>query len=505
MRRQEYVSHSLWSGRFASPSLMWLALVIFAMLPSHSLAEKRVALVIGNGNYSHAAALANPTNDAALVTTALEAVGFSVVSVMDGDHALMLQSLSKFGRMAENADIALFYYAGHGLQVAGKNWLLPVSANIESSTDLPASAVSANSVLELMELSGARARIAILDACRNNPLARSLTRATTRGLAKIESSAAGTMIVFATAPGQVALDGTGNNSPFSKALSQQILVPGLEVRQMIGRVRRDVMEDTGDKQVPWVNEAIVGDIYLSSKPDRDDSGTNQLSQITPLANLAAQQSANNTSQEIAFWNSVKDSEDAAVMNLYVKQYPNGVFVEIAKIKMENLANKNQQQTASQQNQNNRRPILSQQLASNNRLLDLERDMEYGARQLVNELHKLSSAQANDYLRGLQRFYADYVQFYKKDFSLANIRKDKKNYVKRWPSRDFRPREDSFQIFCDTDNSRCRIDAIVDWRVSSRKRNSSISGASTMHYEIRFSQTGPKIVSEAGDILFRNKN
>ena len=487
-------------------SVIVVALMLFiatmAIAPASANAKGRVALVIGNGSYTNAAPLINPASDASLITASLKTLGFTVVSLIDGDHSSMLKMLAKFGRLAENADIALFFYAGHGLQVAGKNWLLPVNADIASRTDLPASAISANSVLELMELSGAKARIAILDACRNNPLSRSLTRATTRGLAKIDSSAAGTMVVFATAPGDVALDGSGTNSPFSKALSQQMLTPGIEVRQMIGRVRSDVMAQTNDKQVPWVNEAIVGEIYLASPPKIVEAPVKAIQNPTPSINLAMQQSANNTAQEIAFWNSVKDSKVREVLELYINKYPEGVFVEIARANIRNLGTRPQLPTPLAQPVPT--PSNQQQIATNNRSLELERDMELGARQLIVDMQSVSSADASESLRSLARIYADQVSFYDQQYSLDEIRRDKRNYLKRWPSRYFRARDDTIDIFCDSNNNRCDVDVIIDWQVASKKRNSSISGASTMRFEVQFNQAGPQIVSESGEVLYRNK-
>ncbi len=462
----------------------------------------RVALVYGNAAYENAPSLANPANDAALIRESLEKVGFKVVTVIDGTQDQMRKSLSKFGRLAENADIALFYYAGHGLQVAGRNWLLPVDADIVSSTDLPASAINANTVLELMELSGAKARIAILDACRNNPLSRSLSRSSSRGLAKIDSSAAGTMIIFATQPGNVALDGTGKNSPFSKALAKQILTPGVEIRQMIGRVRRDVMADTNDKQVPWVNEAIVGDIYLASAPQLTPAPTTL---ITPPPT----NNSNNTALEIAFWESVKNSSDQNMLQLYVNRFPQGVFVEIAKARITGLQKPApapvQKPTPTQLPQQTSRPEANQQTArleNNTRGLEVQR-MKENARSFMEEFHSMNSFPSEEYLDEIDDFYSKRVNFYGKNINFRAIIRDKTNFVSRWPQRYYAFENNNMNISCFPNAQFCSIEGVLNWEVKSNTRNKSASGRSSAYYEVEFTDDGLRITVEDGQVLRRD--
>lgn len=474
-----------------------MAFVFVFLWTMPSLSAGRVALVYGNGNYQNAPKLANPVNDAALITSSLKQVGFTVITITDGDQAAMQKGLEDFGRRAQNADIALFYFAGHGLQVGGRNWLIPVDANIETSTDLPARAISANTVLELMELSGAKARIAILDACRNNPLTRSLTRATTRGLAKIDSSAAGSMIIFATAPGDVALDGTGANSPFSKALAKQILQPGLEVRQMIGRVRADVMADTNDKQVPWVNEAIVGDIYLASAPI--ENSTNSGSQNS--ATVTSTNNSSSTALEIAFWETVKDSGDVDMLQLYASKYPEGVFIEIANARITKLSSKTAAGTKSDlgfSSTNDQQSSLA-----NDRSIVRRQELENAARKFVGDLQRISSADAAEFIRELPGYYADHVEFYGKQFNISQIQKDKQNFVKRWPSRRYNLRTSQVEVFCLPERNRCDVEGIVDWEVQSLQRNKYTSGVSRMKYQVEFYRSGPRITKEDGSVLQRN--
>lgn len=235
------------------------------LLAGSAFAAGKTALVIGNGAYQAMPSLRNPANDASLIADKLAGLGFEVVRVIDGDRRAFREGLTRFGRQSEGADVALVFYAGHGVQVNGQNWLLPVDAEIAASTDLPAQALKANDLLEIMEISGARLKLVFFDACRNNPLPRSLSRGAANGLARLEVNAAGMMIAFATSPGDVALDGSGNNSPFTEALARLIDTPDLEVRHLMGKVRESVYSSTGERQLPWLNEALIGEFYFGGR------------------------------------------------------------------------------------------------------------------------------------------------------------------------------------------------------------------------------------------------
>ncbi|WP_269585204.1 NADase-type glycan-binding domain-containing protein [Roseibium sp. Sym1] len=268
-----------------------LMLLLSFALPGPVLAAAKTALVIGNGAYQAMPALRNPANDANLIADKLTGLGFDVVRIIDGDRRAFREGLTRFGRNSEGADVALVFYAGHGVQVNGQNWLLPVDAQIEASTDLPAQALKANDLLEIMEISGARLKLVFFDACRNNPLPRSLSRGAANGLARLEANAAGMMIAFATSPGDVALDGSGSNSPFTEALARLIGTPDLEVRHLMGKVRESVYLSTGERQLPWLNEALIGEFYFGGRsgegpeaaaalPDTSGPASGGASQIT---------------------------------------------------------------------------------------------------------------------------------------------------------------------------------------------------------------------------------
>ncbi len=250
-------------------------LVAFALLGSPAAAEKRAALVIGNSAYLHSAVLANPVNDASDIAEALKRVGFEVTLGIDVDKRAFDGKVRDFTRTVEKADVALLFYAGHGLQVGGRNYLIPVDAKLAGERDLDFEAVSVDFVLRQMEIDReSKTNVVFLDACRDNPLARNLARSMgTRsanigqGLAQVQTGV-GTFIAYSTQPGNVALDGAGRNSPFTASLAKRLTQPGRNLTSIMIDVRKDVLSSTGGKQVPWDHSALTGEFYfdLASAP-----------------------------------------------------------------------------------------------------------------------------------------------------------------------------------------------------------------------------------------------
>src|SRR5262245_52287648 len=242
----------------------------FAMLLAPAaFAADRVALVIGNGAYAHATQLPNPPNDAADMAKALRDIGFDVVDGIDLDRRGMEERIRSFADRLGSAKVALFFYAGHGMQVAGKNYLIPTDAKLQKPGDLAFDAVDVQVVLAQMEATQ-RVNLVFLDACRDNPLARSFastlgsasrSASVGRGLASIQS-AVGTMIAFATQPDAVALDGGGRNSPFTAALLNHIRAPGVDIAVTMRRVRVDVLAATNQQQVPWDHSSLTDSVVL---------------------------------------------------------------------------------------------------------------------------------------------------------------------------------------------------------------------------------------------------
>jgi hypothetical protein len=291
-------------------------LLFFFVFAGSSLAQvPRVALVIGNAKYKHTPPLANPTNDAADFAAELRKLGFAVIEKVDLDKASMDRAIRDFAEKLSGAKVGLFFYAGHGLQVGGQNYLVPIDAKLASASAIDFEMVRLDLVHRTMERETST-NILMMDACRDNPLARNLARAlgtrstqVGRGLAVVESGE-GTLISFSTQPGNVALDGTGRNSPYAGALLKHLATPGEDLPTILINVRKDVMKATGRRQVPWEHSAMTAKFYFT--PPKE--GPQEV--------------------ELAFWASVKDSTSPSVLRTYVERFPDGEFVPIARALIE---------------------------------------------------------------------------------------------------------------------------------------------------------------------------
>jgi hypothetical protein len=283
-------------------SLGWL-------LAGPAAADRRVALVVGNSAYLNVPRLANPANDARLMADTLRSLGFTLIgggALLDLDKPRLEIAVQNFGNQLQGADVALFYYAGHGLQVRGANYLVPVGANPTKEADVDFQMLDAALVLRQMESAGTRLNLVILDACRNNPFGGRGLRSAGSGLAQMRAPE-GTLISFATQPNNVAQDGVGSNSPYTKALTQTILQPGLGIFEVFNEVGLAVMQATGDAQQPWVSASpIRGNFYFAGPGS--------------AASLPAPAA---TADEIA-WGFLKNTTDLAALRQFLSQFPASV-------------------------------------------------------------------------------------------------------------------------------------------------------------------------------------
>ena len=268
--------------------LALVSMAMFALPASDAVAGRRVALVIGNSSYKFTSTLENPKNDATDVSSAFKAFGFEVFEGVDLDKSAMERLMRDYAGALAGAEVGLFFYAGHGLQVNGVNYLVPIDAQLLTPASLDFELVRLELIQRTMERETAT-YILFLDACRNNPLARNLarslgTRSTQigRGLATVEAGH-GTLISFSTQPGNVALDGTGRNSPFAEALVKHIARQGDDLSSILIKVRTDVMETTRRNQVPWEHSSLTSQFYFSDRP-----------------------TTQNETAELALWEKVKD-------------------------------------------------------------------------------------------------------------------------------------------------------------------------------------------------------
>lgn len=255
------------SWRAASAALLVGFMMLFAA--SFEAHAARRAFVVGNSTYRSAPQLPNPANDARDLAQRLEGLGYRVTLLVDAGRGAFLQSYQSFIASLQSDDLALLYYAGHGLQIGGENYLFPVDATVDSEADAKSRLVPLNALLA--DLSRAtRTRIVILDACRNNPFGEKLAQSEatrsaglTRGLARVYAGV-GSFIAYSTQPGNVALDGRGRNSPFTEALLRHMTVPGADVHAVMRRVRADVQQATSEQQVPWENSSLIDEVAFGN-------------------------------------------------------------------------------------------------------------------------------------------------------------------------------------------------------------------------------------------------
>jgi hypothetical protein len=296
--------------------------------------EPRVALVIGNSEYGPAIGkLKNPANDAKLMAETLKGLGFSVDLVLDADQKAMKRAVKSFGaklREAGSEATGLFYYAGHGVQVDGTNFLLPVGAEIEAEADVEIESIAADDVMTQMQSAGNAVNLVFLDACRNNPLART-SRSATRGLARLDAPR-GSFVGYSTAPGDVAADGDGANSPYALALVAELKTPGISIEEAHRNVRAKVLAQSGNKQTPWDSSSLTGPVVLAAKVEAP--APQPVAQPAPEPQV---QQLASVDREVVFWESIKDSKDPDEFQAYLQQYPQGSFAPLAKTKLAKLS------------------------------------------------------------------------------------------------------------------------------------------------------------------------
>jgi tetratricopeptide (TPR) repeat protein len=239
-----------------------VSLVFLSVINIYAEQESRLALLIGNSNYQYAGKLDNPINDVRAIKRVLEQLGFTVLKYEDCSQNTMKRAIDKFGKQLKTKDVGLFFYAGHGVQVDGYNYLLPINAKLENENDAEYDCVRAGRILAKMESAGSITNIVILDACRANPFERAWRRGEKGSGLAFMNAPSGSLIAYSTAPGKTALDGGGKNSPYTRALLQHINKPNITIIQMFQRVRSTVMKQSDKKQIPWESTSLRGDFYF---------------------------------------------------------------------------------------------------------------------------------------------------------------------------------------------------------------------------------------------------
>ena len=239
---------------------------ILAQNKATTTRQKRTALIIGNAEYKEVGRLKNPINDANDIAKSLKDLGFEVTLLTDASLQKMEQAIENYNRQLRQGGVGLFYFSGHGVQAEGENYLVPVEAKLERGQDVRYEAYPVGKLLGAIEDARNKANIIILDACRNNPFTRSW-RSSSRGLAAPAQTAQGVLVAYSTAPGKVAFDGKGRNSPYTSAILRHIQTPGLDVEQMFKSVRGEVLKETEGKQIPWESSSLIGKFAFNFKND----------------------------------------------------------------------------------------------------------------------------------------------------------------------------------------------------------------------------------------------
>jgi hypothetical protein len=316
---------------------------ILALQSTNLLAAERVALVIGNGAYKHASVLDNPPKDVKLVSSALKDVGFEVTTLIDADIDAMDLALLNFGKKIDRSGpdtIGLFYYAGHGITYNGKNWLIPVDAQVTDGAHVRRRTLSAQDILGDMETRKNKTNIMILDACRDTPFPefQSGTRAVRAGMAEMNAPE-GSFVAFSTAAGRVAYDGEGNYSPFAEAFAGEIPTPNVAINTMMIRVNARVRKSTENlgatPQVPWVNHSLSEDFWFNP---RANAGSTE-PKPTPVRQDPVPRKKSQEELEDQMWGDIKDSGDPQEYSVFLKQFPDGRYAGIAKARQTRFGKK----------------------------------------------------------------------------------------------------------------------------------------------------------------------
>lgn len=303
-------------------------LITFLICSSNFCHAKRVALVIGNSDYT-SSPLANPINDARDFESKLRRLGFNenIVKVENLKKSNIGKTIREFTSKIQEGDEVVFFYAGHGIQLKGVNYLPAVDADIQSEDDVALNSINVAQLLDRLEEAKSGVKLIFLDACRNNPFARGF-RSSERGLNRMGDAPSGTLISFATRPGSVAADGTGRNGLYTSHLLKYIDTPGITIESLLKKVSSSVSVETNKKQEPWIEGSISGEFYFQA--EAISIASNKMENISPI----------NLDNEKSLWKNIKDSSDAEPFFEYMKIYPNGIYFLMAQESINKIKKKN---------------------------------------------------------------------------------------------------------------------------------------------------------------------
>src|SRR5271170_672352 len=508
------------------PLLALLAVCVVSLFAhGRSHADARVALVIGNGAYLHEPVLQNPANDARDMAAALRELGFHVTEAIDVDKATLDARLESYLGSAEGADIALLFYAGHGMQLDGRNLLIPIDAKLERRSSIDYEVVDVDRVTSEME-SAAKTVLIFLDACRDNPLAAKFaglsgrSAGPSRGLAPPEiTTSAGVLIAFSTAPGKVAADGDARNSPFTTALLRHIRTPGVEIKSVMTRVRADVAAATGDAQVPWDSNSLRTEIFLAPARSAPTPTTAAPAPDEPCLQLVAADAEpdeilkkdveaglkacaegigdhpddarfaarlhvakEQRAFKIAMTSSSSDAAEA-----YLVLYPSGRFATRVHERLAALETSPPPATPQ--------PVRPSPAPSSAALE--AQSSATKTRALISRYFAISNKQTEDGTT-LGPLYASSVNFYGKETPRNEIVRQKVAYFRDWSIRSYEVQAHDVSCIAEL----CSSTGTVGWALTSESRRVVASGKSTFSFTVDWSDGSGKITSERGAVVSR---
>lgn len=472
----------MWGGgslmNIKQPILFIVAVwwVLFADI-ANARADRRVALVVGNSAYAHTPPLANPANDATDIAAALRRLGFEVIAEVNLTKAKMDDAFRRFARAIDGADTALFYYAGHGLQFGGVNYLMPIDAKLRHEADLPYEMAKVDDVLaDMARVNGVR--MMVLDACRDNPLDASLKRSAsrtrnvpaTRGLARIARTK-GLLVAYATQPGQVAEDGEEGNSPFTASLLRHLETPNLEVGPMFRRVLADVNGKTKGKQTPELSVSLLGEFYFKGAA----SGT-----ANP-GNAATERAPSGLNERAAF-ETAKDVDNVAAWDAFLKRFPDGFYADMAR--------------ASRLKVIEDKTVRTRELEQAKRTADVSRRL----RNFI-EFDYLGAEFSNPVV--VRRLFSAEVDYRGKGkVPVDEVVADKVSYAKRWTHLGYELVDGSLLVRA-SDGTADQYAAEFKIRFEVRNAKKTITGTSASTLKISLASGVPVITAEAGHLLTRS--
>jgi len=467
-----------------------LATVLAGALAALSLtgearAEARVALVVGNSTYVHAPWLANPANDARLMAETLSRLGFAVTLETDVTQAALRRALASFTDAVAAAggdSIAFFYYAGHGVQLEGRNYLVPVDAEVGNARDVVLGSVSASDLLQTLELAGGNANVVILDACRDNPFRRA-TRGLSLGLARMDAPV-GSIIGYATGPGQTALDGSGVHSPYTQALADALQVPGLAIEQVFKQVRRRVYEGTGGAQTPWEESSLIQDVVLGGEAG-PPSASAQVARTTAAPEAA-----------IAAAPPVEAAQDDPAPTAAPPEVEPIVTVPVTQAAAVERPQRTRHMPESGAAAPVREPAAAAPAPAAEKAGDPAR-----VRDFIMRYHTVWSGSGRDAARALDGFYGDSVRYYGHRLAKAEVLRDKARFAARWPMRDYQVDGRSLRVSCGAET--CRAAYRVRFAARDQEAGRSASGTAEARVVLAIRGAGLVIIAEESAVLTRD--